>query len=169
VLLRPVEAADLLLVERWTSSRQLGEGLNDLFLPPALLRMAADSGRLINEAGGLLMVERIADSTPIGIVTWQAKGFGADPRSRYWSIGIALVPEARGRGYGTAAQRLHVDYLFETTPVNRVEACCDMENLAAQRKSEKVGLRREGVARGLRYRDGRWHDVVVYARLRGDI
>jgi RimJ/RimL family protein N-acetyltransferase len=41
-----------------------------------------------------------------------------------------IVPEFRGQGYGTAAQRLLTGYLFATTTAHRVEAGTDVENLA---------------------------------------
>jgi RimJ/RimL family protein N-acetyltransferase len=85
-----------------------------------------------------------------------------------WNIGIDLVPEGRGQGFGTEAQRLLAGYLFATTKVNRVEASTDVENMSEQRSLEKAGFTREGVVRGAQFRGGSFHDLVVYARLRSD-
>ena len=60
------------------------------------------------------------------------------------------------------------EHLLAATDANRVEASTDTDNLAEQRALERAGFRREGVVRGAQYRAGRWHDLVVYARLRGD-
>jgi RimJ/RimL family protein N-acetyltransferase len=84
-------------------------------------------------------------------------------------IGALLFPEHRGRGLGTAAQRLLVEYLFATTLANRLQAITDVENLAEQQALERIGFRREGVMRGLAFIGGRWRDGVLYARLRGDM
>ena len=84
------------------------------------------------------------------------------------SIGCTLLPQYRGHGYGTVAQRLLVEYLFATFPINRVEAITDIENVAEQRSLEKVGFTREGVLRGVAWRIGAWRDMVSYSRLRGD-
>jgi RimJ/RimL family protein N-acetyltransferase len=73
----------------------------------------------------------------------------------------------RGLGYGSLAQRLLTDYLFATTSVNRIEAGTDVENLAEQRSLEKAGFIREGVLRGAQYRADAWHDLVIYAVVRG--
>ena len=43
----------------------------------------------------------------------------------------------------------------------------DIENEAEQRSLEKAGFAREGVLRGSQYRAGGWHDLVVFARIRG--
>jgi RimJ/RimL family protein N-acetyltransferase len=88
--------------------------------------------------------------------------------NRAWNIGISLIPEARGQGYGPIAQQLLADYLFDTTDANRVEAQTDVENAAEQRALEKAGFVREGAARGSQYRAGRYHDLITYARLRSD-
>jgi RimJ/RimL family protein N-acetyltransferase len=83
-------------------------------------------------------------------------------------IGTLLFPEHRGKGRGTAAQRLLADYLFSTTPANRLEATTETDNVAEQRALEKAGFVREGVLRGRGFVRGRWRDGVLYARLRDD-
>lgn len=77
------------------------------------------------------------DDSCIGDVSWLAVPTG--PTSTCWNIGIVIVPEFRGKGYGTAAQRLVTGYLFATTTANRAEAGTDVENLAEQRALERPG------------------------------
>jgi len=126
------------------------------------------AGPLRNEHNGMLVVERVADRVPIGTIGWHRVMYGPNPRSAAWNIGISLIPEARGQGFGTEAQRQVAAYLFETTTVNRVEASTDVENLPEQRSLEKAGYRREGIQRGAQYRAGGYHDLIVYSRLRDD-
>jgi ribosomal-protein-alanine N-acetyltransferase len=92
----------------------------------------------------------------------------AGPEGGCLEIGALLFPEHRGKGLGTAAQRLLAGYLFATTLANRLQAITDVENVAEQRALERAGFRREGVMRGLTFDRGRWHDGVLYARLRDD-
>jgi RimJ/RimL family protein N-acetyltransferase len=80
-----------------------------------------------------------------------------------------LLPDGRGRGVGTQAQRLLVRYLFAHTPVVRLEADTETENIAEQRALEKSGFTREGVLRSAVFRDGQWRDVVRYSVLRDEI
>ncbi len=84
-------------------------------------------------------------------------------------MGIAILPGARGRGYGTQAHRLLARYLFAHTPVHRIEAATEAGNLAEQRALEKAGFTREGVIRGTGWRDGAWRDGVLYSLLRTDL
>jgi RimJ/RimL family protein N-acetyltransferase len=81
---------------------------------------------------------------------------------------LALLPEYRGKGLGTAAQRLLVDYLFKFTTVHRLEACTDADNLAEQRALERIGFTREGVLREVAFQNGTWRDSLIYALLRQD-
>ena len=117
---------------------------------------------LIGEDSSFLAVT-VGDGTCAGGVTWRRIGASGNHE-----VGIALFPEHRGRGIGTAAQRLLVDYLFSTTTANRLQAGTEVDNVAEQRALERVGFRREGVQRGLYFRSGRWRDSVMYGLLRDD-
>lgn len=169
IRLRPATLADADLLDTWAASPEARGEFNDFGLPPG--RSHAEmlaAGPMQDEHHGELLVERIEDGRPIGTVGWHAVWNGPTPGSRCWNIGISLVPEARGYGYGVEAQRMVADHLFATTDANRVEASTDVENLAEQRALEKAGYRREGIARGAQFRTGAYHDLVIYARLRDD-
>ncbi len=155
--LRPVEPADGPFVEYTQRPEVAGEF--NTFEVPGDERVATAAGRMIVTLG---------DGTPIGVVSWHGVVHGPNRRSQAWNIGITIVPEHRGCGHGAAAQRHLADHLFATTDVNRVEATTDVRNVAEQRALERAGFVREGVLRGAQHRDGRWHDIVLYARLRGD-
>jgi RimJ/RimL family protein N-acetyltransferase len=168
VRLRDVVLADADLIDSWESPAIRGE-FNDFGEPPGPMpRKVLAAGPLRNDDNGLLVVELIADRSLIGTVGWHRVMYGPNVESAAWNIGISLIPEARGKGYGTEAQRQAAAYLFETTGVNRVEASTDVENLPEQRSLEKAGFRREGVQRGAQFRAGAFHDLIVYSRLRDD-
>ena len=107
-----------------------------------------------------------ADGTLIGIASWKAIGRGSP--GVCFEIGLALLPEYRGQGLGTAAQRLLVDHLFRFTTAHRLEAGTDAENLAEQKALERIGFTREGVLREVAFRDGTWRDTLIYGLLRQD-
>jgi RimJ/RimL family protein N-acetyltransferase len=129
----------------------------------------ADGRRMVAPDRGQLVVERIADGANLGDVSWHTVGYGPNQASRALNVGIALVASARGQGYGTEAQRLLAELLFEQFDINRVEAGTDIENIAEQRSLEKAGFTREGVLRGSQSRAGRYHDLVLYSILRSDL
>jgi RimJ/RimL family protein N-acetyltransferase len=167
VRLRPITLEDCTIVEANPATpddRFSFYGFNE----PGRLRRLVESGEAYAKWGdlsGRLAVE--ADGAFIGDVSWHPEDYGPIPAPAI-NFGITLIPSARGKGYGTEAQRLLVAYLFRNTTVNRVEASTDVENLAEQRSLEKVGLLREGVIRGCHFREGKYNDMVLYAAVRAD-
>jgi RimJ/RimL family protein N-acetyltransferase len=115
------------------------------------------------DSTGLAVV--LGDGTVAGLASWQSKDHGGLTGVCY-EIGLALLPEHRGRGLGTAAQRLLVDHLFAFTIAHRLEAVTDSENVAEHKALERIGFRREGVLRGATFHNGGWRDLVIYGLLR---
>jgi RimJ/RimL family protein N-acetyltransferase len=166
VALRPVTEDDLAVIDRLTNDPG-GTGPHEWYgwSDPHLYRQRWHENGLLGSVGGMLMVTR--GTEVIGFVNWRQMSTGQV--SFCWEIGIRLLPEARGQGAGTCAQRLLVRYLFAHTQVNRVQAATEITNVAEQRALEKAGFTREGVLRGAGFRDGRWHDAVMYSVLRDEV
>lgn len=118
--------------------------------------LGAEDGRLIVQSGD--------DAT--GFVTWSSVLYGGT--AKHWEIGIALLPEFRGKGIGWRAQAMLCEYLFEHSPVVRIAAGTQPENIAEQKALEKAGFHREGVVRSCEFREGAWRDGLLYSRLRSD-
>jgi len=167
IRLRDVTLADADLLDLWNGELEPGS-FNDFGPRPPIDRKALARGPLRNDRNGMLVIERTADGSAVGTIGYRRVGYGPPPDSDAWQLGIDLPPETRGRGYGTEAQRLLADWLFATTPANRVEAATDIDNLAEQRSLEKAGYARDGVLRGAQFRGGAYHDLVYYSRLRSD-
>ena len=85
---------------------------------------------------------------------------------RQLEIGFSLVPSERGKGYGTEALQLMVDYLFLSKDVMRIQAQTDQRNKASQKILEKVGFKKEGALRKSFFIRGEWQDDYVYSILR---
>jgi [ribosomal protein S5]-alanine N-acetyltransferase len=167
VVLRPVEEADLEALSRLDTDPAVSEPFEWFgFRSPNLRRRRWEEDGLLGADSSFLAVD-LGDESLAGIVSWRTVLSGGPPGGCL-EIGILLFPEHRGRGVGTAAQRLLVDYLFATTLANRLQAVTDVDNIAEQRALERVGFRREGVMRGLAFGGGRWRDGALYARLRAD-
>jgi RimJ/RimL family protein N-acetyltransferase len=166
IALRPVREDDLTVLDELTQDPDK-TGVFQWFGWPYLLhwRRGWEENRLISQDGGTLMV--IGGDRPLGGVNWRRHPVTV-PTSYSWEIGIMLLPEARGHGYGTQAQRLLARYLFAHTTVHRIWAGTEVDNIAEQRALEKAGFTREGIARGAGWRDGAWRDGVIYSLLRSD-
>jgi RimJ/RimL family protein N-acetyltransferase len=120
---------------------------------------------LLGDNSGTLIV--LYGTDRVGAVSWRKVQTG--PIASNWAIGTGLAPEFRGRGYGSEAQRLLVRYLFAHTQVNRIEATTEISNVAEQGALEKAGFTREGILRGTTFRQGLWHDQVIYSVLREEV
>jgi RimJ/RimL family protein N-acetyltransferase len=165
VTLRPVAEDDLPMMEKLTwDPETAGEFARFGWFDTRMWRRGWAEDGLIGPDGGALMV--VSGDERLGFVNWRRRPTA--PPSYCWSIGIAMLPEARGRGYGTQAQRLLARYLFAHTTVHRIEAATEVENIAEQKALEKVGFTSEGVMRGIGWRNGAWRDGVTYSLLRTD-
>jgi RimJ/RimL family protein N-acetyltransferase len=85
---------------------------------------------------------------------------------KWMEIGYFFVPSERGKGYGTEAVQLIVDYLFLSKELARIYALADVRNKASQRVLEKAGLQREGTMRKCFLNRGEWRDAYAYSILR---
>lgn len=166
VRLRPVRAEDLALLAR---NDEPETNPWNYFGPRAHNRQErgfAENG-YVSDADGKLAIEA-EDGTLVGDVGWHAVQHGPSTACRALNIGIGLLPEHRGQGYGSAAQAALAQLLFQHTLIERLEAGTDVDNVAEQRALTTAGFHREGVLRHAQFRAGQWRDVVLYSRLRGD-
>ena len=186
IRLRPIAEADLPALTRMYGDPVAASEFGFFgFRNPDHMRRAFDAG-FITEHGGKLAVVRgyepgeasAADQgapaaltqpgdVVVGDVGWHRVVTG--PSSATWNIGIGLLAKERGKGFGTRAQRLLVEYLLSYTQFHRIEAGTETTNLAEQRSLEKAGFTREGVIRGACFRGGEWRDMVSYSILRTDV
>jgi RimJ/RimL family protein N-acetyltransferase len=86
-----------------------------------------------------------------------------EPKYRHASIDIFVAPAHQGRGVGTEAIRLVVDYLLAERGHHRLTIDPAADNTAAIACYSKVGFRPVGVMRlAERDADGRgWHDALL--------
>ena len=166
IRLRPVTEDDLAMFRRFASDPGLvgldWAGFQDAQAPGR--RFATDG--YLGTDGGRLMVEIEQEEVAAGSVGWKAGLYGGV--ASYWEIGIALLPEWRGRGIGWRAQAMLCDYLFAHTPAQRIQAGTHPENTAEQKSLVKAGFQLEGVVRACEFRAGQWRDGYLYSRLRDD-
>jgi RimJ/RimL family protein N-acetyltransferase len=102
------------------------------------------------------------DGSKIGFVARYRELWGGQ-----MEIGYVLVPGERGKGYGSEAVMIMVDYLFlSMSDVVRIQAHTDVRNAASQRILEKAGFKKEGTIRRGYFARGAWTDWFLYSILR---
>lgn len=71
--------------------------------------------------------------------------------------------DAVGRGYGTEAAKLIVNYAFSNLKLHKVSLRVLDENLVAKKSYEKVGFKEEGHFRDEVFLNGEYKDVIFMA------
>lgn len=90
-----------------------------------------------------------------------------DTRNLHASFRISLsAPAHFGKGYGSEASSLMLDYAFGELNLNRVSLEVYSFNPRAQHVYEKLGFREEGRLREVLLQDGEFHDAVVMGLLK---
>jgi len=86
--------------------------------------------------------------------------------NRLMEIGYDIISSERGKGYGTEAIRIIVDYLFLTKDIVRIQAVTNVGNKPSQRVLERAGFTKEGTLRKVGHVGGEWTDAYIYSILR---
>jgi len=77
-------------------------------------------------------------------------------------------PDEFGKGHGTRATRMLIEYAFVRANLEVVHLGVNADNVAAIRTYEKAGFVAEGRRRRFVYAAGSYHDAVVMSILRDD-
>jgi RimJ/RimL family protein N-acetyltransferase len=94
-------------------------------------------------------------------------GVRIDWKNRVGNVGIVIgKKEYWGKGFGTEAMQLLVNYAFNTLNLHRVELDTYSHNIRAQKSYTKIGFKIEGTKRDAVYIDGKYRDVVVMSILK---
>jgi len=120
---------------------------------------------LREDQGYAFLVFRNADAALLGglSVSNVRRGVAQAASIGYW-IG---APHVR-RGYMTDAVKAVLPFAFGTLGLHRLEAACLPHNLPSTRVLEKVGFKREGMARRYLKINGVWQDHDLFALLHDD-
>lgn len=71
-----------------------------------------------------------------------------------------------GKGYGTEAMSLLLDFGFNVVNLHRVELEVFAFNPRAKKSYEKLGFQQEGIIRDKLFYDGQFHDAILMGVLR---
>src|ERR1039457_6139005 len=164
VRLRGVRDDDLPTLAKWEMDPGRMATLSNWVVPPS---EAAAKERIAkwsaNEKDDLGFAIETLDDPPVlvgNIGLW-----GARPKERCATLGIALGREYIGRGYGTDAVRVIVGYGFREMGLHRIQLGVAPFNPAGIRAYEKAGFVEEGRLRESVLHDGRWYDEVLMSIL----
>ena len=132
--------------------------------PRALTREQYAARATLNEEGDNISFVIEVEGVAVGT----AALFDVDTLALHAEAAISLVPDARGRGIGTAAIRQLVDFGFTRRNLHRIHLQALASNAAAIRAYEKAGFVIEGRQREHAWVRGRYEDIVRMGLLRAE-
>ena len=173
VALGPIRRDLIPTYQRWMNDF---DTIRTLALPPGPMTLEAETAWFERQAIAndpiLFTIYERSPPPPSG-QGWRPIG-NADLRNIDWrhrtaEFGIAIgEPTARGKGYGTEATRLMLDYAFTALGLNNVLLHVYEFNHAGRRAYEKAGFREFGRQREARWFGGRRWDVIYMDCLAAD-
>ncbi len=110
----------------------------------------------------LFVIRVLRPARAIGFVLFK----NLNPAFRSAELGVRIGVEAdRGKGFGTAATALALDYAWNSLNLRRVCLTVFAGNDRANAAYRRAGFQEEGLMRQAAFSAGRWHDVVMMAAL----
>ena len=109
-------------------------------------------------------VERVSDGLYIG-------GCGindVDWKNSVATVGIFICAKECGKGYGTQAMGLLIDFIFSQMNIHKIKLNVFSFNHRAIKSYEKLGFKKEGVLRQEIFRNGEYFDEIVMGLLKDE-
>ena len=162
VYLRPLEAGDLPYIQKWANDPEI-RGLTGEVKPMSRAEAEAFYERVQDDKHRVwFIVALVEDDRLIG----EAGLLRMFPAWRTTDLSIIIgETDAHGKGYGTEAINLLLDYAFGSLNFHRVAIGVVGFNEKALRFYEKVGFRKEGIQRDGYYYNHRYDDFVMMSIL----
>jgi len=92
-----------------------------------------------------------------------------DWKNRVGTSGIMIGEKTyQGKGYGSEAMELLVNYGFNTLNLNRIQLETFSFNIRALKSYQKVGFKEEGIRRQAIYVNGEYHDAIMLGILKNE-
>ena len=158
--LRVIEKEDLPLFVEWINDPKVFGEYNPLH------QISRTETEKQSEKGNPEEQEFIIEKTDGSKIGYMCHFTLIHPAGKHLEIGYFLIPSERGKGYGTEALEIMVDYLFLSKEVMRIQVQTDVRNTISQKVIEKVGFKREGTLRKDFFMRGQMVDAHIYSILR---
>jgi RimJ/RimL family protein N-acetyltransferase len=167
LILRPFTLVDAPEVQRAAGERAIAD--TTLNIPHPYPDGAAEqwiAGHAAGFAYGVLATFAIvtrSDGRLVGAI-----GLVVEPAHARAELGYWIAVSYWGRGYATEAARAVIAFGFDALGLHRIQAQYLTRNPASGRVMQKVGMRFEGIRRGLVRKWDRFEDIAEHAILASD-
>ncbi|GHU21694.1 SPBc2 prophage-derived uncharacterized N-acetyltransferase YokL [Spirochaetia bacterium] len=87
---------------------------------------------------------------------------GIDERNGTFGIGMQINRDCRGKGFGTAAMKILLDYAFNERRLHKFQSFVLEGNVASETMLKKLGCIKEGIIRGTTFHNGKYWNEIHY-------
>jgi RimJ/RimL family protein N-acetyltransferase len=162
VYLRPITIEDTDLAVKWRNEKVVVE--NFIYRQPV---SRADHLNWLEKKVFKGLVHQFiicmnTDGFPVGSIYLQ--NFEEDNKKAEWGIYIG-EERAYGKGVGTEAARLILDYAFENLGMHKVVSRVLAYNKASIRMNEKAGYVKEAYLKDELFIDGKYEDLILFGAI----
>ncbi len=169
VMLREYRDSDLPEIRGWVNNAEATQHLTGLFDPPHTEQMTRDflDSVLIRKNPEMFhfIIADCKNQMYLGQIDLRVK----DRVAGRADFGIVIPdPKRRGKGYGSEAIRLLLEFSFNRINLHRIELEVYADNSNAIAVYRNLGFAEEGRHRDYYFRDGSYHDALVMAVLRNE-
>lgn len=162
IYLRPITIEDTDNVLRWRNDQKIVE--NFIYRKPISkeehlnwLHNKVEAGQVIQ-----FIICDLSTDKPLGSIYLQ----NFNEESRQAEEGIFLgEEEAYGRGIGTEAAKLMLEYAFKTLKLHKLTARVLSYNQGSRRMHEKAGYQQESYLKDELFLDGKYEDLIFYGAI----
>lgn len=165
IFLRPIQMEDTPLIVKWRNNKSVRNNFvfQETFtneIHEKWMRTKVASGDVVQ----YIIVEK-KGNLPIGSIFFR----DIDSKNHSAEYGIFIGEDsARGKGYGSEAARLFIDFGFSQLNLHRIMLRVFADNLQAIQSYHKAGFQKEGVARDIVYQKGVYRDMVFMSIIAGE-
>jgi RimJ/RimL family protein N-acetyltransferase len=167
VNLRPVRRSDIEYFLKWYNDPEVTQYLG-MHLPMTEMaeeKYIEDLGTTRLQTSAMFVIEAIDDGEGVPVGSIGLNNINNKDHNAMFGIAIG-EKEYWSRGYGTEAARLIIRYGFEQLNLHRINSFAISFNERSIRMHERVGFSIEGRQREAVFRNGEYHDHVVFGLLR---
>ncbi|MFA8299908.1 MAG: GNAT family N-acetyltransferase [Hyphomicrobiales bacterium] len=166
VALRDFEDSDVSLIAEYANNEKISKNLRDIFPHPYV------------EEDARVFLDMVKGKEPQTFFAIEYKGMcvgsislslGSDVYRKSAEIGYFVGEPYWGKGIGSRAIMLMVEFGFKTFDIVRIHAGVYEYNKVSQHVLEKCGFEKEGVFRKSVYKGGKLYDEIRYSKVKEGI
>lgn len=150
---------------KWFNDPELTQYLS-MFLPLTRMKEEDWFENLKNRKDTIVFGILLLDANGVEKLIGNCGLHDIDWKNRTTEVGIMIgEKELHGKGYGTEAMELLLEYGFQTVNLNRIQLHVYDFNIRAIKSYTKIGFVEEGRLRQAQFKNGKYHDMILMSML----